>query len=302
LPHGKRFFFGAAQASVYRAFNRRTGTKNANSSIGAARMTRNNPESGKFVPPSIAELTVRLLARTDAADALAAVAISEVEPHEVAVALRTEPRQAWQEGLAAARSCVASAPTDVSQPGEWASLIVRRGPVHSLPFAFCNFPQQVRDLNPLLQSKDLSELPSAGAEGGPASTGLRNWANQHIRKGTFPQALIGCALLRAAGDYDSAAAALSGLRGCAPAEWQAALTNEEAALLWERGEREQAARLWAGLPENTAVLFNRGMAALFMNKPAEGRVSLRKAVATLNDSDPWHHLASLYLALAEMRG
>jgi len=265
-------------------------------------MTRTNPESGKFVPPSIAELTVRLLARTDAADALAAVAISEVEPHEVAVALRTEPRQAWQEGLAVLKSFVVSAPTDIHQPGEWASLIVRRAPVSSLPLALCNFPQQVRDVNPVLQSKDLSELPTAGGEAAPASTGLRNWANQHIRKGTFPQALIGCALLRAAGDYDAAAAALSGLRGCAPAEWQAAVTNEEAALLWERGECQQAAQLWAGLPENAAVLFNRGMAALFMNKPAQARDNLRKAVANLKDSDPWHHLASLYLALAEMRG
>src|SRR5262249_51799813 len=162
------------------------------------------------VPPSIAELTIRLLARTDAADALAAVAISEVEPHEVAVALRTEPRHAWQEGLAALKSFVASAPTNISQPGEGSSLIVRRGPVHSLPLALCNFPQQVRDLNPLLQSKDFSELPSTSTEEAPASTGLRNWANQHVRKGTFPQALIGCALLRAAGDYEAAAAALNG--------------------------------------------------------------------------------------------
>ena len=265
-------------------------------------MTRTNPESGKFVPPSIAELTVRLLARTDTADALAAVAISEVEPHEVAVALRTEPRQSWQEGLAVLKTFVVSAPMDISQPVEWASLIVRRGLSHSLPFALCNFPQQVRDLNPLLQTKDLSKLQSAETEAAAASIGLRNWANQHIRKGTFPQALIGCALLRAAGDYDAAAAALSGLRGCTPAEWQAALTNEEAALLWERGERQQAAQLWAGLPENSAVLLNRGMAALFMNKPAQARENLRKAVANLKDSEPWHHLASLYLALAEMQG
>src|SRR5262249_15666139 len=155
-------------------------------------------------------------------------------------------------------------------------------------------PQQVRDLNLLLQSKDFSELPSTGAEEAPASTGLRNWANQHVRKGTFPQALIGCALLRAGGDYEAAAAALSGLRGSTPAQCRAAL-------LGGRGERQQAAKLWAGLPENSAVLFNRGMAALFMNKPARARDCLRKAVANLNDSDPWHHLASLYLALAEMK-
>jgi tetratricopeptide (TPR) repeat protein len=265
-------------------------------------MTPAGPESGKFVPPSIHELTLRVLARGEGIEGCAAVSIGDVEPHEVAVALRTEPRQAWQEGLAVLKTFVAAASTDIGQPGEWASLITRRVPAHALPFALCNYPQQVRDLSALIEHEDLSGLLKTEAETPSAGTGLRNWANQQIRKGAFPQALIGAALFRAAGDHAAAGAALQGLKGTATAEWWPAVENEEAALLWERGERLEALKAWLKLPENPAVLFNCGMACLFLNRPAQAREHLKKAVAGLSDTDPWHHLGSLYLALAEMRG
>jgi hypothetical protein len=43
------------------------------------------------------------------------------------------------------------------------------------------------------------------------------------------------------------------------------------------------------------------MAALFLNQPAKARDCLKKAVAQLPESNGWHHLASLYLALSEIR-
>jgi len=46
------------------------------------------------------------------------------------------------------------------------------------------------------------------------------------------------------------------------------------------------------------VLFNRGMAALFLDRPAEARADLRKATERLPESSGWHHLGRLYLALA----
>ena len=49
------------------------------------------------------------------------------------------------------------------------------------------------------------------------------------------------------------------------------------------------------------MLFNRGMAALFLGRPAEAREPLRQAVAQLPEKGSWHHLARLYLTLAEMR-
>ena len=53
------------------------------------------------VPPSIADLTARFLNRTDDAATLtsAAAALGEVEPHEVSVGFRADPRLAWQESL-----------------------------------------------------------------------------------------------------------------------------------------------------------------------------------------------------------
>jgi predicted Zn-dependent protease len=87
-----------------------------------------------------------------------------------------------------------------------------------------------------------------------------------------------------------------------PAAWRAAWTNETAALAWQRGRVEDAVRLWTALPESVPVLFNRGMAALFLSRPAEARASLAQAAAQLPEDSAWHHLARLYLALAEMRG
>jgi hypothetical protein len=49
------------------------------------------------------------------------------------------------------------------------------------------------------------------------------------------------------------------------------------------------------------VLFNRGMADLFQDKPEEARQALKEVVGKLPETSAWHHLAHLYLALAEMR-
>jgi hypothetical protein len=50
------------------------------------------------------------------------------------------------------------------------------------------------------------------------------------------------------------------------------------------------------------VLFNRGMAALFLGDAAEARTCLNQAVQQLPEESAWHHLGRLYLALAESRG
>jgi hypothetical protein len=44
------------------------------------------------------------------------------------------------------------------------------------------------------------------------------------------------------------------------------------------------------------------MAALFLGRPTEAREHLKAAVAGLGETSAWHHLGSLYLTLAEMRG
>jgi hypothetical protein len=43
------------------------------------------------------------------------------------------------------------------------------------------------------------------------------------------------------------------------------------------------------------------MAALFLGRPVEAATHLKAAVAGLPETSAWHHLASLYLTLAEMK-
>jgi len=262
-------------------------------------MSRNT----QSVPPSLADLTLRFVNRPIDAAAIEAEAgaLGEVEPHEVAVGFRADPRLAWQEGLSALEAFeLKGSAKPVAAPSEWAGIVVRHESAATQPFALASYPQRVRDLSMLLQADDLAKLKPA-AEARPASPALVNWADKQIEWGAFPNALQAVAVLRAAHDYERAAQALNKLADKVPEAWRAAFANEEAALLWQQGSIEKAAAIWAELPESPVVLFNRGMAALFTNKAAEARENLRKAIEQLPENDGWHHLASLYLALAEMR-
>ncbi len=77
--------------------------------------------------------------------------------------------------------------------------------------------------------------------------------------------------------------------------------NEEAALAWHRGQTEEALAAWQAQKASVPVLFNRGMAALFLGRSAEAQASLTEAVTQLPDTSAWHHLGHLYLALAAAR-
>src|SRR5439155_100188 len=105
-----------------------------------------------------------------------------------------------------------------------------------------------------------------------------------------------------AGNFDRAARLLKDHSAEVPAEWKAAWKNEEAAVAWHAGRREEAATSWASCDgEYVPALFNRGMAALFVGKPADAVAPLKQAVSKLPESSSWHHLGRLYLTLAEMR-
>jgi tetratricopeptide (TPR) repeat protein len=254
-------------------------------------------------PPTIAALTAGFLSRTQDAETLAAAAdaLGEVEPHEVAVGYRAEPRLAWQESLEVLNAFGRTA-SPIPAPAEWGSLVARQDGIAALPFALANYPQRVRNLGQLLEATDLRELLPASAESTPVSTGLLKWGTRHIQAGDLPHALIAAANYRAAGDFDRADETLQGLKATVRAEWRDVVANEEAALQWHRGDYAKAAELWAGLPDSVPVRFNRGMAALFLGNRAEASVHLKAAIAGLADANAWHHLASLYVALAEMRG
>jgi tetratricopeptide (TPR) repeat protein len=255
------------------------------------------------VPPTLAALTAGFLSRTTDAETLiaAADALGDVQPHEVSVGYRAEPRLAWQESMEVL-AAFGQMGSPIPAPAEWGGLVARQDGLAALPFALANYPQRVRDLGTLLQTANLGDLLPEAAENTPVSTGLLKWGTRHIQAGDLPHALIAAANYRAMGDFDRAAGTLATLKSKVGAEWQPVIANEEAALAWHRGDYQQAADMWAALPESAPVQFNRGVAALFLGQPVEARKHLKAAVGLLSETSAWHHLASLYLTLAEMRG
>src|SRR5207248_9143430 len=133
-----------------------------------------------------------------------------------------------------------------------------------------NYPQLVRDLQALLSSTGLSALLPTQA-GSASNSALLEWAAASAREPRYPDILLAVGILRLSRQFDEAAALLHRNQAAAPAPWQAACANEEAALTWHRGQLEEAASLWQKQAATVPVLFNRGMAALFLGKPAEAR-------------------------------
>jgi tetratricopeptide (TPR) repeat protein len=245
-------------------------------------VTRNTNNS--FGQPSLEDLMVRFLAsRSDAAATAVEPGEGDVEPHEVATGFRVDPWAAWND--ATSQITAAAAPL----PPDWATLVNQPASAFAVPMAIGNFPQRVRDLHPLLTKFDPKELrPSGSQTPMPGFSALRGW----IGKSASTQPLIAAGLARLIGDFDAAEKLLTSN--------DSAAANERAALLWHRGRCEEALSVWNSLPENPAVLFNRGMALLFHGKTAEARTALSKAVTQLPEMSGWNALGRLYLALSEI--
>lgn len=251
-------------------------------------MTR--PVSNPTAQPTIDDLMVRFLAtRSDAASAVEP-GESEVEPHEVAAGFRVDPRAAWLDATAALATGGNAPPPAVQLPTEWAALVAQPAAAFAVPLAAGHFPQRVKDLQPLLAKFDPEQLRPSGAQHPlPGFAGLRAWVAKN--GATSPRVASGVA--RTLGDFDTAAELLAD----APSA-----DNDRAALLWTRGECAAALAAWDAMPESAAVLFNRGMARLFLGRTADARGPLQKAVDAIPETSGWHALARLYLAVAEVHG
>jgi tetratricopeptide (TPR) repeat protein len=263
-------------------------------------MNRNPEKAETPVQPPLSQMFAQYLERQMSAQAagLALPATGEVVPHEAGPVQPIDPKLAWEESLAALR-CYQPAlkPRSLKAAPDWPALVASHEPVAALAFAAGNFPQLVRNLQPLLQGADLTTL-RAPALRPLTATGLQEWAAQATH---YPEVLVAVGALRLARQFEAAAELLRSQQDKVPAEWDAAVRNEEAALAWHRGRSEEALALWQAQPASVPVLFNRGMAALFLGRPAEAIPHLRQAVEQLPESSAWHHLGRLYLALAEMR-
>jgi hypothetical protein len=254
--------------------------------------------------PPLPDLLARYLARAASAheEGLGLADLgAEVVPFDAVPVQPVEPRLAWSEAVAVLRTLgLPGEAKPAPVPPDWPALVANHEPEVALPFCLGNFPQMVRHLPALLHNPNLGAPRVASARAVPVP-GLEQWAGGAARAKDCRQVLLAAAVLRLARQFEAAGRLLGGLKDV-PEAWQGALANERAALTWHRGDFAKAAESWRGQAESVPVLFNRGMAALFLGESAAARTALAAAASALPEDGAWHHLARLYLALAEMRG
>jgi hypothetical protein len=251
--------------------------------------------------PTIAQLFARYLEREALSPRVGDVLQGEVLLHESPPAQPVDARVAQESALSALRYLSPEFQAlQVSFPRDWPSLVANVEPAQAVPLAAGNFPQMLRDLHTLLETKPSKPgQPVAAAElsAGP----LMDWVEVVLQRKEPAAFLLGAGVLRLGRYFNRAEEMLDRAQRFIPAGLQAALGSERAALAWHRGDSELAAQLWRQQPASTAVHFNRGLAALFLGQPAEARSPLHLAIAQIPEVDPWYHLGQLYLALAEIR-
>lgn len=259
--------------------------------------------------PDLSELLARYLhGQVGTQEAGLAVSMTgEVVPHEAAPTQPADPKLAWEEALVVVPFYSSKAKTKtLKAPPDWPALVAAQEPVVAVPFCLGNFPQMVRSLQPLLHlapgahATRLATPVKATNAPSVASPELIHWADQTVKRKQFPDSLLAIAALRLARDFNRAEQLILD-DSKVEKEWRPAWENERAATDWHRGRMKHALASWQAQKETVPVLFNRGMACLFMNQHAEARALLHQAVTHLSEDGAWHHLARLYLALAEMK-
>jgi hypothetical protein len=257
--------------------------------------------NGTPVQPKLAELMTRYLDRQAGSHSAGLAAFDparEVLPFDAGPVQPVDPRPAWEEAVA----CVPyfSAGVDVRSwqaPPDWPQLVAGQEPVVALAFCIGNYPQLMRDLHLILHKanpRDLVPIPGRPL----ALPGVDDWARQVAAQKRSPSMLIALGALRLAKQFERAAAYVKEHDKDIPAGWRAAWANEKAALTWHSGQAENALRQWQEQDPSIPILFNRGMAALFLGKPADALPPLTQAVSQLPEAGAWHHLGRLYLAMA----
>ncbi len=254
------------------------------------------------VQPTLPELMARYLNQQAGAHAAGLAAFDpsgEVVPFEAGPVQPVDPRPAWEEAVAVLPlEHKKSSGQALAAPPHWPNLVAAHEPVVALAFCVGNYPQLLRNLHMVLHKANLTELRPQGGRPLPVPA-LLEWAKEVAANKQFPHMLLAVGALRLAKHFDEAADYLRTHEKSAPAQWRAAWANEKAALAWHRGQAEEALSQWQAQEATVPVLFNRGMAALFLGKTADARAALTEAVAQLPEAGGWHHLGRLYLTLAQ---
>jgi tetratricopeptide (TPR) repeat protein len=250
--------------------------------------------------PALGQLLTRFLQRQAEAQAagLAPADPGDVTPYEASPVQPVDARLAWEEAVAVASYLAPDVDRrSFTVPPHWPQLVAAQEPAAAPAFAIGNYPQMVRDLHLLLNHFRPAELRPGGGRS-LATPALVQWSEKAAQLKKLPQVLLAIGSLRLAREFDQAGQILANLQKEAAASWQPALLNERAALAWHQGNHADALALWNAVPDSVPVLFNRGMACLFLDQPAQARSWLTQAVAQLPEGSAWHHLGRLYLTLA----
>jgi tetratricopeptide (TPR) repeat protein len=228
-----------------------------------------------------------------------AVSQGEVVPYSTAAIQPVDAKLAWTE----ARAVLAyfEPPLDGSTwkvPPDWSHLLSNQIGSTAIPFCLGNYPQLVQDLGSLMQLGSLT-APQPPLVLSISST-LGAWLGKATWQGNVLNPLMSSAILRMAGHLDRCDELLNESKQDMPKHFTAAWSNELAALLWHRGHLDEAAALWNKQAASTPILFNRGLAALVAGKTKLARENLSQAIDNLPEDNAWHHLAGVYMALADM--
>ena len=251
--------------------------------------------------PTLQELFGRFLNKQTTAHATGLATFDpsgEVTPYEAGPVLPIDPSAAWTEATAVVLHFSPQTGIEsISAPPNWPTLVNAQEPAVAVAFCVGNYPQLVRNLY-LVMSQDDSEALRPANGRAVESEELDKWIEQVCDGENMPDLLFAVGALRLSKQMEKATELMDRCDDAIPDQWRSAWHNERAALAWHNGDAEKALSIWESQEDSTAVLFNRGMASLFLGKKEAARKALSAAVEAM-DEGSWRHLAQLYLAKAQ---
>lgn len=243
------------------------------------------------VPPSLETLLSGFLT----ADRTPMPEMGEVEPYQATPINWVEPALLWSDALAVAKHLLPTkaaetfAPSRFPLSSDWSQLVRGLAPQTFVFFALGHAPAMVRDVTQWLAPRS-----TADAEEG----NVIPWSPTQDLRREPRDLLMSQACARLGGSMEAAKAWIE--QAEFPADWASLVANERAVLHWARGDRDTARRGWEALPVSPVRDFNLGLAALVDGSSEAATRHFSAAAAKLSDTDPWHHLALLYLTVTDL--
>lgn len=217
--------------------------------------------------------------REEASRGLARCSGGAIEPHESHAGITAPPLEAWA-------AAISHAPLPAPEvPPCWADLVLNCPRTVHIVFVPGDFPQRLDVGGVFSEPGRPCETPKG--RHGP----LRDWAE---RQASANALLHAAGILRMAGDADGSLEVLKRAKNVGAGDNDHA--NLMGALAFDSGNLSEARRYWESLPDGPARWHNMGLAALVTGTPS--RALFEQAANALDEADPWHHLAALYMEIS----